>query len=211
MTTNSTGGTGDDPEEGLHDAPTFVNENEDEIGDEATRILPLRDAGASPPLGTVIGSVGGSDADGGDDDKTVMLPAAGSAGKAREPEFDPAVGWLVILEGPGRGQHCSIFYGQNSVGRGEDQRIRLNFGDARITRDTHAFIVYDDLGRKFFLRDNGKSNLIRLNKSPVIAPVELNDRDQIQIGETVMLFVALCGPDFDWLSGDDGPSTGTES
>lgn len=210
MTINSSG-NGDDPDQ--DGAPgSLPFEGDEDVGDEATRILPLREAGAAPPIGTVIGSVGGTAQTTGDDEgKTVMLPAGGGAKESsQESTFDPAVGWLVILDGPGRGQHCSIFYGQNSVGRGEDQRIRLNFGDARITRDTHAFLVYDDLGRKFYLRDNGKSNLIRLNKAPVIAPVELKDRDIIQIGETEMLFVQLCGPEFDWLSGDDGPATGAD-
>ena len=192
---------------GENDKPEHDGHPEDE---EATRILPARTSEPVTP-GTVIGT---ADSDGGDEEKTFFMPVAGSGGDAvREPEssFNPAVGWLVILEGPGRGQHCPVYYGQNSIGRGEDQRIRLNFGDARITRDTHAYLVYDDIARKFYLRDNGKANLIRLNNEPVMSPMELADRGIISIGETVMLFVALCGPDFDWLSGEDDPATGTDT
>lgn len=180
--------------------------------DDLTNILP---ASSGTFSGNILATSGDDSGDlvnqSGDDDeeaKTVFMPAANA--RVSESAFNPAVGWLVLLEGPGRGNHCPVYYGQNSVGRGEDQRIRLNFGDARITRDTHAFIVYDDVARKFYLRDNGKANLIRLNKSPVMAPMELKDRDLIQIGETTMLFVALCGADFDWLGDDDGPNTKTD-
>lgn len=130
--------------------------------------------------------------------------AAAAAGETAEPEeFDPAVGWLVVVEGPGRGKHCAVYYGQNGIGRGPEQRIRLNFGDNRIARDTHAFVIYDDVARAFYLRDNGKTNLVRLNGAPVMTPMPLKDRDRITIGSTVMLFVALCGSQFDWLAGDE--------
>ncbi|MBU1210972.1 MAG: FHA domain-containing protein [Alphaproteobacteria bacterium] len=168
---------------------------------EATRILPVRAPASSGP-GSVIGTSQGS---GLDEDETFVV--AREIQREADPNFNPVVGWLVILEGPGRGEHCTVYYGQNSIGRGEDQRIQLNFGDARITRDTHAFLVYDDHVRKFYLRDNGKANLIRLNGVAVLAPTDVADRDIISIGETVMLFVALCGTEFDWLGGDGGPNT----
>lgn len=181
---------------------------EDDFEDEATRILPSRSGPTDAP-GTVIGTA--VEPAGDDEEKTFFMPAAGTAARPSEPSFNPAVGWLVILDGPGRGQHCPVYYGQNSIGRGEEQRIRLNFGDARITRDTHAFIVYDDIARKFYLRDNGKANLVRHNNTPVMAPTELADRDTISIGETVMLFVALCSAEFDWLAEDDDADTGATS
>lgn len=142
-------------------------------------------------------------------------PAKGAAGdgsaSATALPFDPAVAWLVITDGPGRGQHLNVYYGQNTIGRGAEQRIRLNFGDNRIAREAHAFVVYDDVERKFYLRDNGKANLVRVNGKPVLTPTELADRDQLSIGETQMTFVAFCGPAFDWLAQDDGPDTASSS
>lgn len=123
------------------------------------------------------------------------------------PSFDPVVGWLVVKAGPGRGQCCLIHYGQNSIGRGNSQRISLDFGDERISRDAHAFIIFDDKQRKFYIRDNGKSNLVRHNGGVVMMPTELKQGDEIAIGETTLLFVPLCGPDFDWSSKDDTPGT----
>lgn len=180
--------------------------------DEATRILPARHGaapGKQPGQGAVIGVAGQRQA-ADDEGRTMFMPGAMGA-KAKQDTFDPAVAWLVVVEGPGRGNHCPVYYGQNSIGRGADQRIRLGFGDVRIARDAHAYLIYDDVARKYYLRDNGKANLVRLNGSPVMTPMELKDRDRISIGETVLLFVPLCGENFDWLQSDDntGSAPGT--
>lgn len=204
MIANIHGGGSDDPSGSDADDndATRIIRDDSTPGDDATRILPDREPPKSTPRGTVIGVAGS--ADDADEGKTVLMPAGISAEGPQETRFDPVVGWLTILSGPGRGHFCPIFYGQNSIGRGSDQRIQLNFGDARIARDTHAFIIYDDVARKFHVRDNGQANIVRLNNSPVLAPMEVNDRDKITIGETTLLFVALCGADFDWLASDDG-------
>lgn len=178
--------------------------------DGATRILPVRSPIGQRPAGqgAVIGVAGGQGRQQSDDEGRTMFMPVGMAHQQAQQAFDPAVAWLVIVEGPGRGHHCPVYYGQNSIGRGADQRIRLGFGDTRIARDAHAFLIYDDVARKYYLRDNGKANLVRLNGAPVMTPTQIKDRDRIQIGETVMLFVPLCGESFDWLATEDeGPST----
>jgi hypothetical protein len=179
-------------------------------GDDATRIL-VRDSDdatrlvhpggderrgavigrAKPPTNDKVQPPGSSD--------TVFIPAG------LDPfhdQVDPVVGWLVVRHGPGRGRFCPIFYGQNSLGRGADQRIRVDFGDKRISREAHAFIVYDDVAQKFYLRDGGKTNLVRHNGELVMTPTELRDRDEVMVGETTLLFIALCGPQFDWMTVD---------
>src|SRR5262245_28433933 len=135
----------------------------------------------------------------GRDGDTVMVPV-GTTGAQSKDAFDPVVGWLVILDGLGRGQFRPIRYGQNAVGRGQDLRISIDFGDSRISREPHAFVIYDEFQRKFFIRDNGKSNIIRLNGNAVLTHAELHDRDVISIGETSLLFVSLCDQNFDWLA-----------
>jgi hypothetical protein len=137
--------------------------------------------------------------------ETVMVPAS-PGGAQSTGTFDPVVGWLVVVDGPGRGQFRSIYYGQNAIGRGPELRISIDFGDQRISREAHAFVVYDEMQRKFFVRDNGKSNIVRLNGSAVLTPTELRDRDTISIGETTLMFVALCDQSFDWLTGN-APAT----
>ncbi len=141
-----------------------------------------------------------------EDENTVFLTP--DTKSEDQDDFNPPVGWLVVMEGPGRGTVLNIHYGQNTIGRGEEQDIRLNFGDTQVTRETHAFILYDELERTFFLRDAGKKNLVRINKTPVMTPTQLHSHDQIQIGATTCLFVPLCNDAFDWLGGEDDPATG---
>lgn len=151
------------------------------------------------------------------DDNTILIPSSKrSASKPQgdnshaapephenmQPVFDPAVGFLVIVDGPGRGASHPIHYGQNTIGRSSSQRISLNYGDPRISREEHAFLIYDETTQDFFIRDNGKANLVRHNDTPVLTPTRLNHRDVISIGDTLMLFIAVCGADFDWIRDD---------
>lgn len=163
--------------------------------------------GQRPPLGQAPGPVPQPGArpapDAGATMFVVPQPASSTPGS---PLFDPVVGWITVVKGPGRGCFKPVFYGSNSIGRGPDQRIQVDFGDQRISRETHAYIVYDDVQREYYLRDNGKSNLVRHNGSLVMAPTQIKDRDRITVGDTVLMFIALCNADFDWLAGTDEPN-----
>lgn len=117
-----------------------------------------------------------------------------------EVDTDPVAGWIVIVKGPGRGGFRPVFVGMNAVGRGEDQRVCLDFGDESISREEHAFITYDDEARTFYLQHGGKSNLVRLGSKPVLSPTELKPNDIFRIGNTTLRFVACCGPDFSWTN-----------
>ena len=111
---------------------------------------------------------------------------------------DPVVGWLVIVEGPGKGRAMQLGYGSNSIGRGETDRINLNFGDDQISRGGHAVVTYDPRARKFYVQHGGGTNLTYLNDQPVLIPIELPAQSHILIGNTVLRFVPLCGDAFDW-------------
>ncbi len=113
-------------------------------------------------------------------------------------QVDFPVGWIVVISGPGRGASFSIFNGVSQIGRGEDQAIKLDFGDNSISRNNHAAIAYDNEQRSFFLGHGGKANLVRLNDKPVLSTEEISNSDLIRIGETTLRFVALCGNEFDW-------------
>ncbi|MEO0990366.1 MAG: FHA domain-containing protein, partial [Pseudomonadota bacterium] len=112
-------------------------------------------------------------------------------------------GWLLLVDGPGRGNCFTLFTGVAQIGRGDDQQIRLDFGDSAISRQNHAAVAYDPEQRKFFLGHGGKSNLVRLNGKPVLSTEDLSDGDLIRIGETTLRFVALCGEHFTWDDADD--------
>lgn len=111
---------------------------------------------------------------------------------------DPVVGWLVVVEGPGKGRAVPLGYGSNSIGRGVTDRIKLDFGDDQISRSSHAVVTYDPRGRKFYVQHGGGTNLTYLGDQPVLAPAELPALSHIGIGHTVLRFVPLCGAKFDW-------------
>lgn len=111
------------------------------------------------------------------------------------------VGWIVVTEGPGRGESFSLLAGMSQIGRGEDQAIQLDFGDNAISRSNHAAIVYDADTKEFLLGHGGKSNIVRLNDKPLISNETLKTGDIIRIGETVLRFVALCDKSFNWSDG----------
>ncbi len=108
------------------------------------------------------------------------------------------VGWLVVVDGPGKGASFALFDGLTQIGRGEGQTVRLDFGDNTISRENHAAIAYDGEQRQFFFGHGGKANLVRLNNRPVLSTENLTTNSVIRIGETTLRFVALCGEDFTW-------------
>jgi len=125
-------------------------------------------------------------------------PFQASSTTAKSTAITFPVGWMVVTKGPGRGNSFSLFNGVSQIGRGDDQAIRLDFGDNSISRSNHAAVAYDAEQRAFYLGHGGKANLVRLNDKPVLSTEELSNRDQIRIGETTLRFVAFCGDEFDW-------------
>jgi hypothetical protein len=111
---------------------------------------------------------------------------------------DPVVGWLVVVSGPGQGTGIKLGYGANTIGRGSDQRVRLDFGDGQITREKHAIVTYDPRSRKTFVQHGGGKNLTYVGGEPVLQATELANLDEIQIGDTTLRYVSFCGPEFDW-------------
>lgn len=111
------------------------------------------------------------------------------------------VGWIIVIDGPGRGECFTLQTGMSQIGRGEDQAVQLDFGDNSISRSNHAAIVYDPDNKEFLLGHGGKSNIVRLNDKPVISNESIKTGDTIRIGETVLRFVALCDKSFNWSDG----------
>ncbi|MDA5092854.1 FHA domain-containing protein [Aliiroseovarius sp. KMU-50] len=116
-------------------------------------------------------------------------------------------GWLVVVDGPGRGASFMICAGVSTIGRGADQTVCLDFGDTSVSRESHASIAYDEEQNQFFVGHGGKSNIVRKNGNPVLATEGLADADLIRIGKTTLRFVALCGSEFTWGSMEDGEGT----
>lgn len=113
---------------------------------------------------------------------------------------NPVVGWLAIIAGPGRGEILPLGYGVNDMGRGAGARVRLDFGDATVTPDQQAAIIYTARSRRFYLQSVTAET--RLNGHLVRESVELTGGELLQLGQTRLRFVPLCGLDFDWRDGD---------
>ncbi len=111
---------------------------------------------------------------------------------------DPVVGWLVVINGPGKGQFVKLGLGQNSLGRGATERVALDFGDSQISRNNHATITYDPRGNRFYIQQGSGTNLAYVNDAPVLSPVILEPFSQIILGQTTLRFVPFCDQEFTW-------------
>ncbi|MGR3915005.1 MAG: FHA domain-containing protein [Gammaproteobacteria bacterium] len=128
-----------------------------------------------------------------------------SAMSATSAMDDPPVGWLVVVAGPGQGNVLTLGNGVNSIGRNASERQSLDFGDEMISRAGHALLTYDPRHKKFYIQHGGGANLIYVDDDqPVLTLRELQSGEHIQIGNTTLRFVALCGELFDWDTGGAG-------
>ena len=110
------------------------------------------------------------------------------------------VGWLVVVDGPGRGMAFALHDGVSRIGRGEDQAVCLNFGDNSISRENHLSIAYDGEQNAFYIGQNGRSNIVRLNNKPVLSTEQMRGGDQVRVGETTLRLAVLCSDDFSWIA-----------
>ncbi len=183
----------------------MANDKKDDSSSAPTRIREVRPAGKpaaareeEAPKPVMAEGFGG----GGGGAPTMIRGYTGSAGQAMADKetggFDPVVGWLVLVEGPGRGNSVNIYAGMNSLGRSPGQRIRIDFGDASISGEGAAFITFEPKRRTFHINHGGKANIVYLNDEAVLTPMPLAGGSIIAIGETKFRFVQLCGPEFTW-------------
>lgn len=134
---------------------------------------------------------------------TGARPQAAAPGVAAAAVFDPVVGWLVVISGPGKGQSRPVHNGNNAIGRSPRQRIPLDFGDDAISSEDQAYLRYDPTDRTFLLIPNlAKANLVSVNEKKPTSAVTMNAGDVIGMGRTKLLFAPLCGPHFDWSDQD---------
>lgn len=134
---------------------------------------------------------------------TDIFERAGAAPPTQGVRFP--VGWLVVIDGPGRGASIALRAGVAQIGRDEGQGVQLDFGDTSISRTNHAAIAYDAETRTFFVGHGGKSNLVRLNARPLLSTEPMKNGDTLLIGETRLRLVALCDEHFSWNDQSEQP------
>ena len=109
------------------------------------------------------------------------------------------MGWLVSVDGPGKGPVLTLGIGMNSVGRGSEPRVTIPFDDQEISRGKSFAIAYDEKNAQFHLLPGDGKTLVYIDGSPVLSGVLMESHMQFQIGQTTFAFVALCGTGFNWV------------
>lgn len=135
------------------------------------------------------------------DDNNVTLPPQPNANHtqyiddAKNSETKPVRGWLVVIEGKKLGLDFRICNGKNTVGRNPGNDICINF-DQTISGDEACTITYDDKDNSFYIVDGNNRNVIRINGRGLRHDADLVDNDVVEIGETKLIFRALCNAQF---------------
>lgn len=111
--------------------------------------------------------------------------------------IDPICGWLVVIDGPRKGQGFNLHAGKNFIGRADDMDVQI-LGDLQISRRNHAIIAYDPKNRQFMLVPGESEGLVYLNSQSVFQATNLTDMSLIQLGETTLVFRPFCGDNWAW-------------
>lgn len=120
-------------------------------------------------------------------------------------KFDPVVGWLVVASEKSRGQDFRLHAGYNKIGHDEKSDVYLAF-DPKVSRTDHAAVIFEPMERIFYVQHMQGRNATYLNGKPLLQPAELKLHDQIRVGDTLLVFVPLCGDQFHWE--EDEPQSG---
>lgn len=135
------------------------------------------------------------------DDQTPRAPIPPSPAQVNASERgieEAVVGWLVIVDGPGKGADFRIVAGINSVGKGGNARISLEFGDKGIEAGAHCRVTFDPRSGGFYLSPGDGRFICYTNNKPVLSALELEPMQDIVLGNTTLRFVPFCSPNFNW-------------
>jgi hypothetical protein len=113
---------------------------------------------------------------------------------------DLVVGWLVIVEGSGRGTDFRLRPGMNAIGRGAGAAIDIGNGDPGISEGAHCRVTYDPRSGQFYLSPGEGNHLTYLpgESAPVLVALPLKPMQDFEIGATRIRFVPFCSTEFQW-------------
>ncbi len=100
-----------------------------------------------------------------------------------------AYAWLLVLNGPLRGRQFRL-NDTIAIGRSAGCDVRLE--DISVSRQ-HASVYLRN--NRFWVMDLGSRSPTHVNGTPVLGPTELRDRDEIYVGNTIMLFIQAVTPE----------------
>lgn len=115
--------------------------------------------------------------------------------------IDPVVGWFICVTGKEKGRDYRIHSDNNYIGRSEKMDICVR-GDETISRENHAVVSYDSIDKIYYFSPGEGRNIVRYNGKAIFQTVELSAYDRVVVGKTELLFIPLCGKEFEWSNED---------
>lgn len=161
--------------------------NVDEDGDSKTLPMGYTAQAANSPLSQKAPAPAVEDDD---DGRTIAIVR-------QDTGIDPVVGWLVCVAGKEKGRDYRIHSDNNYIGRSEKMDVCIR-GDETISRESHAIVSYDSVDKIYYFSPGEGRNIVRHNGKAIFRTVELHAYDGVIVGQTELLFMPLCGNDFEW-------------
>ena len=118
--------------------------------------------------------------------------------------IDPVVGWLVCVEGTHLGEDFRLRSGRNAIGRATGMDVSI-VGDSSVSRENHAFVIYDPQTVRFTALPGNPDALCYLNENPLLSAALLEVGDVLAVGATRLMFFPCCTSSFHW-----NPATGEQ-
>jgi serine/threonine protein kinase len=143
--------------------------------------MPVMNTGGAPAQAAPIG---------GNDQKTFSFYSKAMG-------IEPVVGWLVCVTSAHFGEDFRLKSGRNFIGRGAYMDVVIS-NDNAVSCEKHAIVVFEPKGRMFLVMPGESKELCYLNNEVVLTPKELNPGDRLTVGETSLMFIPCCGPEFTW-------------
>lgn len=116
--------------------------------------------------------------------------------------IDPAVGWLVCVDGVDKGRSFRLVKGNNPIGRpGNGKQFAVSLTDQAISRKgACCVIVYNEKSNQFFVTPGDLTANINpyLNEEILLSPKLLNARATLEIAGDILIFVPFCSEKFAW-------------
>ena len=115
----------------------------------------------------------------------------------KEIGIDPAVGFLVCIAGPHRGADYRLVAGRNFIGRAASMDVALADDDT-VSRENHALVSYDVKHNTFSVSPGLGRGITYCNGEQVEMVRPLHAYDVIEVGNSQLIFLPLCGEQFRW-------------
>jgi hypothetical protein len=112
--------------------------------------------------------------------------------------LEPVVGWLVCVEGNHFGEDFRLTSGKNFIGRNKASNNVVLDGDATVSREAQAIVIYEPKGNIYLIQPGSAKSLSYLNDEVVLESKRIEPNDIITVGATKLMFIPCCSENFKW-------------